>query len=971
MHISKLALSITLLILTCVPILQAATLPPPENKPPQRDIPPAPSHKIAPHLWETFKTQPTAEALLILTSQADVSAAQNMPLTADKAHFVYHTRYTIAQHTQAPLRAWLTSHAIPHRAYYIINAVWIKADQHTMRILAHRPDVAHIVANPQIAQKLAPASPAMPQTAHTPTGIEWGITQIGAPTVWAAGYTGQGIVVAGQDTGYDWEHPALKNAYRGWDGTTAAHDYNWHDAIHDNDHGSACGINSPTPCDDHSHGTHTMGTMLGDDGGSNQIGVAPGAAWISCRNMANGYGTPARYIECFEFFIAPYPVNGTPADGDPRQAPDLINNSWSCPPSEGCDTASLQATVDVVRAAGIMVISSASNYGSACSSVREPIALYENVYTIGATNSDDNIASFSSRGPVTTDGSQRLKPELSAPGVSTRSSVLNDNYSSKSGTSMASPHVAGAVALLWSAVPAVRGDIVLTQALLNRTAVARYSTQCGDPANTNPNNVYGWGRLDIATAVQQAQVNIGILTGTVQNGTGSPLSGATIIATDSNAVAYSTVTDINGTFTLTLISDTYRVTISAPAHTPHFTDVIITAAQPITLNVTLDCDSVVGVSFTWEPQEVWADEPIIFTGAVAQGATPITYTWQFSGTTTTIEGNPVTHSFPASAHTALMPHPIVLTVANQCSQATLMQPVSVNSPYPPCSPITGLTLTHTPAIPHAQQPVTFTAQVITGTPPLTYTWHFSDSVVIGNPVTHTFPAKAELRTPYTLTLQAVNPCSHNIITHMLQISNPYTPCHPIAGLSLTHAPPPLQAGQPVTFVGHIVSGTLPVTYTWHFSGTAPVVGNPVTHTFPAQPPLTTTHTLTLTAVNACSQQTRTQTLSVHNPPPLCAAIDGLAFIQQPATLTGGKSITLTANVITGTRPISYTWQINNSVHLQGNPIMHTLPTTGSAWNLITVVVTASNLCSTQKYTAQLTFMTQRVYLPLVMREGLP
>ena len=71
------------------------------------------------------------------------------------------------------------------------------------------------------------------------------------------------------------------------------------------------------PCDDKGHGTHTIGTAIGDDGMGNQIGMAPGAKWIGCRNMDQGNGTPARYIECMEFFLAPYPVGGTPAQGDP------------------------------------------------------------------------------------------------------------------------------------------------------------------------------------------------------------------------------------------------------------------------------------------------------------------------------------------------------------------------------------------------------------------------------------------------------------------------------------------------------------------------------------------------------------------------------------------------------------------------------------------------------------------------------
>ena len=126
------------------------------------------------------------------------------------------------------------------------------------------------------------------------------------------------MVVASADTGVRWTHDALKPHYRGWDGVNANHNFNWHDSIHDSV-GNPCGNDSQEPCDDFFHGSHTTGTAIGDDGGANQIGMAPGARWIACRNMDQGTGTPARYIECMEFFLAPYPLNCTPAEGDPSQ----------------------------------------------------------------------------------------------------------------------------------------------------------------------------------------------------------------------------------------------------------------------------------------------------------------------------------------------------------------------------------------------------------------------------------------------------------------------------------------------------------------------------------------------------------------------------------------------------------------------------------------------------------------------------
>jgi uncharacterized repeat protein (TIGR01451 family) len=319
------------------------------------------------------------------------------------------------------------------------------------------------------------------------------------------GYTGQGVVVAGADTGYQWDHPALKPHYRGWNGITATHDYNWHDAVHDSS-GDPCGNNSPVPCDPYGHGTHTMGTMVGDDGAGNQVGMAPGAQWIGCRNMDSaGYGTPARYTECFEFFLAPYPVGGSAiTQGVTSLAPAVIGNSWSCPVTEGCSALTLRTIVDKVRAAGIEVVAAAQNYGPTCSTISEPIGIYASAFTVGATDSSDAIAGFSGRGPVTADGSGRRKPDISAPGVTIRSSVPGGGYGSSLGTSMATPHVVGMFALLWSAAPGLKGNLSASEAVITSTAVHLTTTQdCGgDTPASIPNNVYGWGRLDALAATQ-------------------------------------------------------------------------------------------------------------------------------------------------------------------------------------------------------------------------------------------------------------------------------------------------------------------------------------------------------------------------------------------------------------------------------------------------------------------------------------
>lgn len=469
-----------------------------------------------------------AEFLVFLADQADVSSAAALGSKREKGEYVYRTLSEHAARTQAGLRRSLERMGVAWQPFWVANMIWVRGDVAALAALAARADVARIYANPHVRLDAAmaeapdagardggilsgvpPGGPGGTESKDagvlSPAAIEWGVAKIGAPAVWDAGITGAGVVVGGQDTGYRWTHEALKSHYRGWDGATADHNYNWHDAIHDG--ASDCGVDSAVPCDDHGHGTHTMGTMVGDDGGTNQVGVVPGATWIGCRNMREGNGTPATYAECYQWFIAPTRVDGS--DPDPARAPDVINNSWGCTISEGCtDPTVLLTVVENVRAAGIVTVHSAGNAGDACSSINTPAAIYDASFTVGATTTTDGIASFSSRGPVTVDGSGRKKPDVAAPGTSVRSSSGSGDtsYADMSGTSMAGPHVAGLVALLISANPGLRGEVDVIEGLIEQSALHLTTEQgCGgDLATSVPNNVYGWGRVDAWAAYKTA-----------------------------------------------------------------------------------------------------------------------------------------------------------------------------------------------------------------------------------------------------------------------------------------------------------------------------------------------------------------------------------------------------------------------------------------------------------------------------------
>src|SRR5205807_1485239 len=231
------------------------------------------------------------------------------------------------------------------------------------------------------------------------------------------------------------------------------------------------------------------------------------AKWIGCRNMDQGNGMPSTYTECFQFFIAPTDLNGQ--NPNPALRPHVINNSWICPVSEGCTTGDeLRVIVENTQAAGIFVEASAGNSGPSCSTVNDPPAIYEASFSTGAIDSSNTLASFSSRGPVTVDGSNRLKPNISAPGVNVRSSYYSSDtsYANLSGTSMAGPHVVGVVALLWSAHPELSRMITETKNLLQNTAnpnviVNPVQTCGGIPSNKITNNTFGRRPVDAQHAV--------------------------------------------------------------------------------------------------------------------------------------------------------------------------------------------------------------------------------------------------------------------------------------------------------------------------------------------------------------------------------------------------------------------------------------------------------------------------------------
>jgi len=512
-----------------------------------------PLTKIDPELWQTMQRDGKASFFAVLAEQADTSAAAALAAKRDKGELVYQTLRATADRTQAGLRSYLASKGVRFEPYYIVNAVLIEAGQDVLLDVAARPEVSQLIPN-RTFQAINPRiTPTKAEAA--PTTIEWNISFIHADAVWTQyGVDGTGAVIGDLDTGLDWTHPALKPHYRGWDGTTADHNYNWWDAT---TNGA-----QRVPYDDHGHGTHTMGTTSGYDPVADiHIGVAPGARTMACKNMdAFGSGQDAWFLSCFEFALAPWDLNHQNPRAD--MAPDVVNNSWGY---WGGGVNTFYTAIQNLRNAGVFVEVSAGNEGSSCATLRSP-ADYDNVFTTGATaDHSETLVWFSSRGPSDLYPSV-IKPDIVAPGENINSSLPGGGYSGPtwSGTSMAGPHVVGTVALIVSANPGLRGQVATIEQLLRDTAYTGMPNppnpdSCGGIMyNVVPNHIYGWGRLDALAAVSQV-AHVGYLQGHVTDQTtGNPIPDATV----STNAGQSVTTDATGYYTMTLAAGTYDVTAS-------------------------------------------------------------------------------------------------------------------------------------------------------------------------------------------------------------------------------------------------------------------------------------------------------------------------------------------------------------------------------------------------------------------------
>ena len=437
--------------------------------------------KIDPDVSAALASGP-AEFWVDFADSADLTAASHVKSWKARGQAVIDALQATAESSQDPVRDYLDEQGVSYETYYISNEIYVPSGSLALASsLTSFSGVTSIIPSGTFTLDAPIENPSI----DAPGTIEWGVANINAPKVWDQFKDqGKGIVVASIDTGTQWDHPALINQYRGTrKHGKAVHDYNWFDST---------GSGAKAPFDSQGHGTHTMGTMVGDDGGANQIGVAPKAKWIE----ANGCNTCSRkaLLNSAEWMLAPTKINGS--DPKPGKRPDIINNSWGS--GQPNQNPFFDDITKAWSAAGIFGMWSNGNSGPGCDTSGSP-GSRPTSYSAGAYDINNNIASFSGRGPGKGDD---IKPNLSAPGVNVRSSIPNNGYGNLSGTSMASPHVAGAIALLWSAAKKLRGDIPATEKALDNSGIDVAADQCG--GTKDDNNVFGEGRLDAFALVKAA-----------------------------------------------------------------------------------------------------------------------------------------------------------------------------------------------------------------------------------------------------------------------------------------------------------------------------------------------------------------------------------------------------------------------------------------------------------------------------------
>ncbi len=519
-----------------------------------------------------------ASFVLLLDAQADLSQAASIADWTARGQYVVDRLRAVAAGSQPALlqrlaRRDLAGHVDAVQPFWIANLVLVEGDRAAVEAAAQHLSVAAVLAEPRMAPlrdvRATGGDALAPATLCDPVADAWSVLRVGGHDVWAAPYhaSGQGIVVGVVDTGVVWDHPALRESYRGWDGgsSSVTHAYSWYNpaGLCDDSTSGTCDaddqLGAPFP---DGHGTHVTGIAAGYEAPDKWIGVAPGAAWIHALACSADDCPAAATLASLQWMLAPTDLGG--ANPNPALRPHVVNNSWG-----GFGGSQVYGpALEALRAAGIVPVFAAGNAGTmGCGTLFSP-GDNPAAFGVGSTNRNDGISSFSSRGP--NPFSRATGPELAAPGgQGICSSEVHGGYGYGSGTSMAAPHVAGAVALLLSAEPDLIGQVDQIEELLRRSSMPSTSGQtCGGASGSQiPNNTFGWGRLDALAAVQLAW-QAGTLAGAVTDAvSGLPVAGAEVAITRSSQVLTQR-TAADGQWSFTAGSGVYDVAISAFGYEP-------------------------------------------------------------------------------------------------------------------------------------------------------------------------------------------------------------------------------------------------------------------------------------------------------------------------------------------------------------------------------------------------------------------
>lgn len=564
---------------------------------------------IDPGLAARLDRDGSADFFVVLAEPADLSAAARQTGKAARGRYVLDTLQRHADASQHALRAQLSAAGVEHRPFHIANAIYVaRGDRALAERLAASAEVATLL--PNVAMQLDVPPPEATDAAEAPRGVASSLAFVRADQAWALGVEGDGIVIGGIDTGLDWQHPAILRQYRGWNGTGADHAHHWWDAT---------GAYPAAPGDGHGHGTHTTGTLIGDDGRGDRIGVAPRARTIHCKGMSDaGTGSDLTFLTCFEFMLAPWNLAGT--DPRPDLAPDILNNSWGYPTG---NQPLFRQAVSALRAAGILVEVSAGNDGPNCGTLGSP-GDYPDVLTTGSVGLGAGLPGLltrgSSRGPSAL-AAGVYRPGVMAPGEAIRSAIPGGSYARWSGTSMAGPHVSAAAGLMWQAQPALRGDVARTEQLIYATAVpltGQTGSGCGGDYTTGPNHDWGHGTLDAAAAVQAA-IAIGGPTGTLQGTVRDAASGAPLAQASVALGPFVVRTDDAGAYRLTPNAGVYATTATRAGY----------AAQTVD-NANVAADATTTLDFVLDGAQLSASPPAFDTtvapGTIARRSLTLTNT---------------------------------------------------------------------------------------------------------------------------------------------------------------------------------------------------------------------------------------------------------------------------------------------------------------------------------------------------------